>query len=87
MKPCAPITFGQLALTAELVGYVNAFAGSDARALDKISLGEPLDKRDTRIVVAYPAADDTVWSLAKKYRVAPKRIMGDPERDRFVLVE
>ncbi len=78
---------GQLVLTAELVGYVNAFAGSDARVLDKISLGEPLDKRDTRIVVAYPAADDTVWSLAKKYRVAPKRIMGDPERDRFVLVE
>ena len=85
--PKARLENGQLTLTAELVGYVNAFAGNDTQVLDKISFGEPLDKREARIVVAYPSTDDTAWSVAKKYRVAPKCIMGDPETDRFVLVE
>ncbi len=86
-NPKARLAGGQLSLGAELTGYVNAFGKNDAQVLDRVAFGDVFDNSETHLIICYPSTEDTAWSVAKKYRVAPKRIIGDPETDRFVLVE
>lgn len=86
-EPKAKLTGGQLSLGAELVGYVNALGKSDAQLLDRVAFGDVFEKSDAHLVICYPSDDDTAWSIAKRYRVEPRCVIGDPETDRFVLVE
>ena len=85
--PRVKLVSGQLSLGAELVGYVNAIGKNDAQILDRVSFGDAFDNTETHLVICYPSDDDTAWSVSKRYRVAPRCVIGDPENDRFVLVE
>lgn len=51
-----------------------------------VSFGEPVERLDGKLVVCYPADDDTLWSIAKRYKVAQSDISGDPRKDRFVMI-
>lgn len=55
-------------------------------AVEKVSFGTPISREDSRIVVCYPSEDDTLWSVAKRYRVDRRNIVGDPQKDRFVMI-
>ena len=86
-NPQARLEGGRLKLFATLYGYVNAVGKSDVLLLDKVTLGDVLDKSEACLVICYPSDDDTAWSVAKRYRTSPKSVIGDPETERFVLVE
>ena len=86
-NPKAKLEGGQLSLGAELVGYVNALGKNDAQILDRVSFGDLFENNEPHLVICYPSDDDTAWSVSKRYRVAPRCVIGDPETDRFVLVE
>ena len=51
-----------------------------------VSFGEPVERLDGKLVVCYPADDDTLWPIAKRYKVAQSDISGDPRKDRFVMI-
>jgi hypothetical protein len=55
--------------------------------LESIELSAPTERRTGAIIVYYPQADDTVWSIAKKYSVPQSDISGDPQSDPFVMIE
>ena len=63
-----------LNLDAEL-SVVADFSGVEPiRALSEASFGEKYDCQGNRIVVYYPAPEDTPWSVAKKYHVSADTI-------------
>ena len=86
-KPQARLEGGRLHLCATLYGYVSAVGKNDVSLLDKVTFGDVLDSSEACLVICYPADDDSLWSVAKRYRTSPKCVIGNPETDRFVLVE
>jgi hypothetical protein len=46
---------------------------------------EKLSKK-SGITVVYPQVGDTLWSVAKRYNVAPTAVSGDPASDKYVLI-
>ena len=56
-------------------------------AVEKVSFGVPVSRAESRIVVCYPSDDDTLWSIAKRYCVDRRKIVGEPQKDRFVIIE
>ena len=55
-------------VSADLVG------SRTVTALREIRLGEPLSRSGSTMTVYYPAAEDTPWTVAKKYHVVPESI-------------
>ncbi|MBE6535666.1 MAG: DUF3794 domain-containing protein [Ruminococcaceae bacterium] len=86
-NPKAMLEGGQLSLGASLVGYVNAVGKNDVQLLDRVSFGDAFENAEACLVICYPSDDDTEWSVAKRYRTSPKSVIGNPETDRFILVE
>ena len=68
------------------VGY-DMICEDTVNAVEKVSFGAPITREESRIVVCYPSGDDTLWSVAKRYCVDRRNIVGDPEKDRFVVIE
>jgi len=76
--------------TLELDGELSIaghFMGTNAiRALDHAELAPEKKKRNGDTVLCYPAPDDTLWNVAKKYMVNPEDVEGDPASDPYVLI-
>ena len=78
---------GTLALDSELCLGVDCLGVSRITALDEMDFGEAVDKDSNALIVCYPAPDDTLWSVAKRYKVAPSQVCGDPQNDKYVIIE
>ncbi len=75
-----------LELDAEL-SIAGHFMGTQAiRALESVEFADQKKKKSGDTVLCYPAPDDTLWNMAKKYMVAPEDVEGDPENDPYVLI-
>ena len=58
--------------------------------IERVSLahmGENIERRGSDIVICYPSSGESVWSVAKRYLVAPKDVMGNPESDRYCIIQ
>ncbi len=63
-----------LNLDAELSVVADFVGEKTIRALDTVRFGENIRPTENCMVVYYPSADDTAWTVAKKYHVAPERL-------------
>ena len=82
----AKITDGALHISAEMMGYVECMSEVTVSAVESVSLGDTLPRRSGELIVCYLSADDTPWSLSKRYRISPEEILGDTEKDAFVII-
>jgi uncharacterized membrane-anchored protein len=80
------IADGNLCIDAELRIGMDCMGEQSVEVVDRVSLGETLERRDSELIVCYPATDDTLWSVAKRYNVAPTAVSGDPASDKYVLI-
>ncbi len=78
---------GNLSIDAEIALSADCFSETNISAVDKVVFGDTIPERDTEIIVCYPASDDTAWSVAKRYKVAPTKVLGDPASDKYVMIE
>lgn len=78
---------GTLALDAELYLGVNCLGTSGISVVDEVNFGDAVEKDTNSLIVCYPAPDDTLWSVAKRYKVAPSHVSGDPQTDKYVIIE
>ena len=76
-----------LCVDCEIFVGCDVVCEDNVMAVNKVSFGAPLVREESRIVVCYPSEDDTLWSVAKRYCVDRRHIVGDPEKDRFVMIE
>ncbi len=81
------ISDGNLCIDAEMTVCGDCLGESIAENVDKITFGEAIESDDSRLIVCYPSNDDTLWSVAKRYRVAPSAVLGNPATDKYVLIE
>ena len=83
----ARISDGSLCIDAELIMSADCFGATVVDMVDRVTFGEPVPPFDAEIVVCYPTEGDTLWSVAKKYKVPTTSVIGSPENDRFVIIE
>ena len=81
------LTEDNLCVDAEISMCADCLGQSSAVAVDKVAFGESLPTRESELIVCYPSAQDCVWSVAKRYGVAPSDILGDPTSERYVIIE
>lgn len=75
-----------LELDAEL-SIAGHFMGTQRiRALESVEFSEAKKKKSGDVVLCYPAPDDTLWNVAKRYMVSPDDVEGDPESDPYLLI-
>lgn len=78
---------GSLCIDAELSISADCFGTQSIECVSDVSFGGELPHFDTELVVCYPDSGDTLWNVAKRYRVPPTAIFGEPTADRYVIVE
>jgi len=83
----AKIDQGELRIDAELIMSADCMGESRAEMIDNARFGETVQRADSELIVCYPSAEDTLWSVAKRYKVAPEAILGDPVEDKYVVIE
>ena len=61
------------------------------QAIELVESLELLEKHPAQsaamLTVCYPDPEDTLWSVAKRYRVSPAAVVGEVGSDRFVFIE
>ncbi len=65
---------GNLCIDTELSVSTLFMGVSEITSVCEISLGEPIERCAGEIIICYPAPNDTVWSVAKKYSVPTHKI-------------
>jgi hypothetical protein len=75
-----------LELDAELAIAGHFMGTKTVHALESAEFSSEKKKKSGDTVLCYPASDDTLWNVAKKYMVAPEDVEGDPENDPYVLI-
>ena len=63
-----------LCLDAELSVSADFMGTEHMRTVSAVRFGEALERQENRMVVYYPAEDDDVWTVAKRYHVRPEQI-------------
>lgn len=76
-----------LCVDAEVGIMGECVAQKTVSAVQKVDFGAQLVSADSQIIICYPTPDDDLWSVAKRYRVAASSVIGDPVKDRFVIIE
>lgn len=76
-----------LFIDGELSLAITLFGSESVRMLESAELCEELEKRSGVFALCYPAPDDTLWSIAKRYAVEESAVSGNPETDPFVMIE
>ena len=81
---CRIRTEGELiAVDAEISVCADIFGETSVNAVREISLGEPIEKSKSRMVVYFPAEDENAWEVAKKYRVPVEKLTA--EKNYYIL--
>ena len=83
----ARVEKGELRLGAELLISAECMGESEVCFIESARFAEPLERRESEMIVCYPVPDDTLWSVAKRYKVAPSDVVGDPTEDKYVIIE
>ncbi len=83
----ARIEQGELRVDAELMISADCVGECKAQSVESVRFGEAVAKSESELIVCYPSADDTLWSVAKRYKVAPSDVLGNPEEDKYVIIE
>lgn len=83
----AKINDGNLSIDAEVSLSADCFTEGTVQTVDRVVLGDEIPTRDTEIVICYPSSEDTSWSVAKRYKVAPTKVIGNPSTDKYVMIE
>jgi hypothetical protein len=78
---------GEIRVDCEILISADCVGESIVRAVENARFGEALPRRGNELLVCYPEAGDTTWSVAKRYKVAPSDIIGDPSEDKYVIIE
>lgn len=63
-----------VAIDAELAIALRTSAAKEIIAISEASFGGDVNRQKSDIVICYPAPDDTLWSVAKRYFVPVSRI-------------
>lgn len=63
-----------LCLDAEIAVAADFCGTEEIEVVREVRFGEPLCERGSCMTVYYPSADEDVWTVAKKYHVAPEKI-------------
>ena len=77
----------ELRVDAEMMISADCMGEDVVGAVTGAELGEMLMPRGSELTVCYPMVGDTLWEVAKRYRVSPDAVMGDPEKERYVMIE
>lgn len=77
----------ELRVDAEMMISADCMGEDVVGAVMGAELGEMLMPRGSELTVCYPMVGDTLWEVAKRYRVSPDAVMGDPEKERYVMIE
>lgn len=83
----ARVDDGELRVDAELMMSADCMGERGVSLVEQVSFGEEQARRDAAMIVCYPSASDTLWSVAKRYAVSPDDVSGDPATDRYVIIE
>lgn len=78
---------GNFSVDAELALGVDCMGKSRISAVDEVEFGETAESEENALIVCYPSQTDTLWSVAKRYKVAPSKISGDPQVDKYIIIE
>ena len=78
---------GGFSVDAELSLCVDCLGKSRISVIDEAEFGESVEKDGNALIVCYPSPSDSIWSVAKRYKVAPSRINGDPKIDKYIMIE
>ena len=65
----------RLSVDAELAVSLSAFGKREIQMLDSALFSENSDVRDCSYLISYPAREDTLWSVAKRYRRTLEDVM------------
>lgn len=79
---------GELCIEGELILCGDCLAERRVRYASALEVGEETAERGGCLLrVCYPEPDDTLWSVAKRYRVSPSCIRGVVGEEKYVLLE
>ena len=76
-----------LALDSEVMLSGVVFCEQEIVRVVEADMGDPIEREGSDIIICYSSACDTLWSVAKRYLVAPADVMGDPETDRYCIIQ
>lgn len=82
----ARVSGDTLELDAELSLDGTWLGETRVRPVEEISFGEPLARRSGEMILCYPAPEETLWDVAKRYHVDPGTVSGDPATDPYVIL-
>ncbi len=81
------ISEGNLCIDAEISLSADVLCECAATFANRAVFGEYIDASEGELIVCYPTSDDTAWSVAKRYSVAPSAVIGNPSTDKYVIIE
>lgn len=70
VAPRARMDAERLAIEAELGLCLCIERQSEARIVNGFTVGQPHERKAGQVLLCYPAADDTLWSVGKRYGVS-----------------
>ena len=86
-SPTAKLDGDALMLDAELFLCATLLGHQDFCRVQSADFGDGLPAKEDALIVCYPAPGDTSWTVAKKYAVSPEKVLGNPEIDRYVMIQ
>ena len=82
----AQVNGDTLELDAELSVGGSLMGEQTVCPVEEVSFGEAEPRPCGQMIFCFPAPGESLWEVAKRYRVSPARIVGNPESDRYVIV-
>ncbi len=76
-----------LSVDAELCGACTLMGNTDVTMLEKAVFTEGRENKNGEWTVCYVQNAEGIWNIAKRYGVRADDVKGDPEKDRFVIIE
>lgn len=69
------------------ISIAASFLGTEnITALKSVEFSETIQKESGELILCYPAPDDSAWTVAKRYSVAPEDVSGDPKIDTYLMI-
>ncbi len=75
-----------LELDAELSICGTLMGEQTVRAVEGVSFADADVRPSGEMIICFPSPGEGLWDVAKRYRVKPAEISGDPECDRYVII-
>ena len=76
-----------LGIDSEIALSGMIFDTNEIKRVSRACMGEEIARSGSDVVICYPSVSETVWNVAKKYLVAPGDVIGNPETDRYCIIQ